>query len=252
MNATIGTITMRQLLGRRRVLLLLLLGAVLVLVAVVFRLAGSDDPGAGGASAEDLAWTAGLLDNFGIGTLMPLVALVLGTGAIGAEIDDGTIVYILAKPISRSVIVFTKLAVAALAAALLTCVPILIAGLIAAGGLGEGVVPGFTIAAAIGSLLYCALFVAISLITGRALVFGLFYVLIWEGFLAGLFAGTRTFSIRQHTLSLAEAIGNPPAEAFDAPLDLAPALIVAGALFVLAVVIAVRRLQAFEVSGETA
>lgn len=251
MNATIASITLRQLLGRRRVLLLLLLGAVLVLVAVAFRLAGSDE-GAGGGSAEDLAWTAGLLDNFGIGTLMPLVALVLGTGAIGAEIEDGTIVYILAKPIPRPVIVFTKLAVAALASALLTCVPILVAGLIAAGGPGDGVVLGFTIAAAVGSLLYCALFVAISLVTGRALVFGLFYVLIWEGFLAGLFAGTRTFSIRQHTLALAEAIGNPPAEAFDAPLDLAPALIVGGALFVLAVVIAIRRLRGFELRGETA
>jgi ABC-2 type transport system permease protein len=242
MNATIAAITFRQLLGRRRVLLLLVLGAVLVLVALAYRLAGADD--------DDLAWTAGLLENFGIATLMPLVALVLGTGAIGAEIEDGTIVYILAKPISRSVIVATKLAVATAAAALLTCGPILLAGIIAAGGMGDGLVLGFTLAAAIGTLLYTALFVALSLVTGRALVFGLFYVLLWEGFLAALFAGTRTFSVRQHTLAFAEAIGNPPRDAFDASLDLAPALIVGGALLVISVVVAIRRLRDFELRSE--
>ena len=244
MNATIAGITFRQLLGRRRVLLLLLLGAVLVLVALAYRLAGAGD--------DDLRWTAGLLENFGIATLMPLVALVLGTGAIGAEIEDGTIVYILAKPISRSVIVITKLTVAAAAAALLTCGPILLAGIIAAGGMGDGLVLGFTVAAAIGTLLYSALFVALSLITGRALVFGLFYVLLWEGFLSALFAGTRTFSVRQHTLAFAEAIGDPPREAFDASLDLAPALVIGGALLVISVIVAIRRLRDFELRGEAA
>ncbi len=250
MNPTIAGITLRQLLGRRRVLLLLVLGAILVLVALAYRLASGG--AAGSERTEELAWTAGLLNNFGIATLMPLVALVLGTGAIGAEIEDGTIVYILAKPIPRTVVLLTKLVVAAGAAALLTCLPILVAGLIAAGGPGDGVVLGFTVAAAIGSLLYCALFVAISLITGRALVFGLFYVLIWEGFLSGLFAGTRTFSIRQHTLAFAEAIGNPPDDVFDAPLDLVPAVIVAGVLLVLATLVAVQHLRDFELRGETA
>lgn len=242
MNGTIAAITFRQLLGRRRVLLLLVLGAVLVLVALAYRLTGAGD--------DDLRWTAGLLENFGIATLMPLVALVLGTGAIGAEIEDGTIVYILAKPISRSVIVITKLAVAAAAAALLTCGPILLAGLIAAGGPGEGLVLGFTLAAAIGTLLYSALFVALSLVTGRALVFGLFYVLLWEGFLATLFAGTRTFSVRQHTLAFAEAIGDPPRDAFDASLDLVPAVIIGGALLAISVVVAIRRLRDFELRSE--
>ena len=59
------------------------------------------------------------------------------------------------------------------------------------GGLGDGLVLGMVAAAAIGSLLYCTVFVALSLITARALVFGLAYVLIWEGLLAGLFRGTR-------------------------------------------------------------
>jgi len=128
----------------------------------------------------------------------------------------------------------------------------LLAGLIAAGGLGEGLVVGMTAGAAIGSLLYCAVFVAVSLVTGRALVFGLAYVLIWEGLLAGLFAGTRTFSIRQLTLAFADSIGGIPADIFDAALSLTTALLVAVGILVIATVIAIRRLSAYEISGETA
>lgn len=244
MNGVIARITLRQLLSRRRTLLLVLLGGVLILVAGIFRLAGEE--------ARALPFAAGLLSNLGVGTLMPLVALLFGTGAIGAEIEDGTAVFLLAKPISRRTVVLTKLAVAALCSAVLTCVPMLLAGLIAAGGLGEGLVPGMVAAAAIGSLLYCSVFVALSLVTGRALVFGLAYVLIWEGLLAGLFAGTRTFSIRQLTLAFADSIGGIPKAVFDAPVSLLTAVIVGIALLAVATVIAIRRLSAFEISGESA
>ncbi|MGZ6299263.1 MAG: ABC transporter permease subunit [Candidatus Limnocylindria bacterium] len=240
----IARITLRQLLSRRRTLLLLLLGGVLVLAAGIFRLAGEE--------ARALRFTSGLLGTLGIGTLMPLVALIFGTGAIGAEIEDGTAIFLLAKPISRGMVVLTKLAVAAVCSAALTCGPMLLAGLIAAGGLGEGLVVGMVAGAAIGSVLYCAIFVAVSLVTGRALVFGLAYVLIWEGLLAGLFAGTRTFSVRQLTLAFADAIGGIPQDVFKAQLSLTSAIVVAIALVVLSTLIAIRRLSAFEISGEGA
>jgi ABC-2 type transport system permease protein len=243
-NGVIARITLRQLLSRRRTLLLLLLGAVLVLAAGIFRLAGEE--------ARALPFTAALLSNLGIATLMPLVALIFGTGAIGAEIEDGTAIFLLAKPINRATVVLTKLAVASLCSAAVTCGPMLLAGLIAAGGLGDGLVIGMAAGAAIGSLLYCAIFVAVSLVTSRALVFGLAYVLIWEGLLAGLFAGTRTFSVRQVTLTFADAIGGIPADIFEAPLSLTTAVVVAIGLLVIATAIAVRRLSTYEISGEPA
>jgi ABC-2 type transport system permease protein len=244
MNGVIARITLRQLLSRRRTLLLLLLGGVVVLAAGIFRLAGEE--------ARALPFTAGLLGTLGVGTLMPLVALIFGTGAIGAEIEDGTAIFLLAKPISRRTVVLTKLVVAAVCSAALTCGPMLLAGLIAAGGLGEGLVPGMVAAAAIGSLLYSAVFVALSLVTARALVFGLGYVLIWEGLLAGLFAGTRTFSVRQLTLAFADSIGGIPKEIFDAPVNLLTAVVVGTFLLVGATLLAIRRLGAYEISGEPA
>lgn len=244
MNWVIARITLGQLLSRRRTLLLLLLGGVLVLAAGIFRLAGEE--------ARALRFTSGLLSNLGVATLMPLVALIFGTGAIGAEIEDGTAVFLLAKPLSRWTVVLTKLAVASVCSGAMTCGPMLLAGAIAAGGLGQGLVVGMAAGAAIGSLLYCSVFVALSLITGRALVFGLAYVLIWEGLLAGLFEGTRTFSIRQLTLAFADAIGGIPDDIFKARLSLGTAVVVGIALLVGATLIAVRRLGAFEISGEAA
>jgi ABC-2 type transport system permease protein len=244
MNGVIAGITLRQLLSRRRTILLVLLGLVLVLVA----LAGRASEGGTGLDV----FTARLLSLFGIATLMPLVALLFGTGAIGSELDDGTAVYLLAKPVPRWTILLTKLAVAAGCSILLTGVPILLGGLVGVGGFADGLVPAFVVASAAGSVLYCAVFVALSLITGRALVIGLGYILIWEGILAGLFPGTRTFSIRQQTLSIVDALTDAKADVFNAQLELGTALVMALLVLVVAILLGVRRLSRLEIAGETA
>jgi ABC-2 type transport system permease protein len=239
----IARITLRQLLSRRRTLLLIALGALLLLVAFVRRISSAGpDPG----------FTADLLANLGIATLMPLVALIFGTGAIGAELDEGTVIYILAKPISRPLVVAVKLGVAISCSIVLTCIPIAVAGVIAGGSGATALTVGFAVAAAIGSAVYCASFVALSLVTGRAFVFGLVYVLVWEGFLSGLFPGTRTLSVRELTLAFAQAIANPPVKVFKADLTLGTAVIVALAIATVAVAIAVRRLTRIEIAGEVA
>jgi ABC-2 type transport system permease protein len=245
MNWTVARLTLRQLLGRRRVLLLLLLAALLLAVAVIYRLTGSE-----GQRAE--IFTSRLLSDFGLATLMPLVALLLGTATLGAEIEDGTAIYLLAKPISRATILFTKLAIAAVGSVLLTALPIFLAGAITGAGLDNGIALAFAVAAAVGSLIYCAIFVALSLVTGRALIFGLLYVLVWEGLLAGLFAGTRTFSVRQQSLAIADALTEAPARVLTAQLDLTTAIVIGGVLLVGATALAIRRLRRFEIAGETA
>jgi len=242
-NVVIATITLRQLLSRRRTLLLLLLGAVVVLVAFAVRV--------GGQPREVVSVTATLLSTMGFATLMPLVALIFGTGAIGAELEDGTAVYLLAKPVSRASLLLTKLVVAAGCSVALTCVPIFIAGFVGIGGLGDGLVVAFTVAAAIGSIIYAAIFVAASLVTSRALIFGLGYVLIWEGLLAGLFAGTRTFSVRQQTLAFADAMTDVSRSVFHAELDLTTAAVVGTVVLVGATMLAIRRLTTIEIAGES-
>ena len=54
-----------------------------------------------------------IVDTLVIRTVLPLIALVFGTAAIGSEIEDGTVVFLLAKPIGRWRTALAKLAVAA-------------------------------------------------------------------------------------------------------------------------------------------
>lgn len=234
-------LTFRALLNRRRTLLLGLLGALLVLVAVVFRL-GSPD------TAEATRFTGRLLADFGLAVLLPLVTVIVGTAAVGSELDDGTIVYLLAKPVPRWLIVLVKFVVAWLVSSLLVAVPILIGGLVGSGG-DAAVGIGYAMASVVGALEYTAVFLALSLVTSRALVVGLAYVVIWEGVVAGLFAGTRILSVRQHALAVGDALVGEGAVA--AELEPGIALLIGGAVVVLALALAMRRLTTVELRGET-
>lgn len=189
-------VTLRALLGRRRTLLMVLLAALPVLVGLLIRLGG------GRNDAPEI------LDTLVIRTVLPLIALVFGTATIGSEIEDGTVVFLLAKPIARWRAALAKLAVAAGLTAALTVPPIVVTALLVEGFDGNSVstAVGFALAAVAGGTAYAVAFSALGVVTSRALVVGLAYTLLWEGVLAGLLEGTRFMSIRQGTLGVAAAL----------------------------------------------
>ncbi len=239
MIRTIAGVTFRALAGRRRVLLVSLLCALPILIALLVRVSGR------ATGLDSISST--IVDRLVISTLVPLVALVFGTSALGSELDDGTAVYLLAKPVARWRIVLAKVIVAAGLAVLVTAP----AALASAAILGSSTtwLPhalGYAAGTAIAASLYVMVFLALSLITSRALAIGLVYVLVWEGILAGLFDGTRTFSIRQYALGVAQWIGGPGTTGDDR-LAGSTALGLAVAVFAVALVIAIRRLQSFEI-----
>ena len=240
MIGAIARVTARQLLGRRRTALLVLAAAIPAVLAVVLQIAGGDDPGIRDGFIE------GVLVGLVVTLLMPLVALILGTTAFGAEIDDGTIVYLLAKPIPRRTIVLVKWSVAAAIAAALAGVATVVAGVIGLAGAVDAVSVafGYAVAVAVGSVVYVAAFVALSLFTSRALIIGLLYVLVWEGALAGSFPGIRFLSVRQYVLAIADALGAPVGVD---PLDPAVAVALAGLVVLIALGLAIRRLSGFEI-----
>src|SRR5664280_1180440 len=156
-------VTLRQLLGRRRAILLVLLSAVPVLLAVLFRLANVN---------EIDKFTSGIMDAFALPMLLPRVAILFGTAAFGSEIDDGTAVYLLAKPIGRWAVVLAKLIATVGVTVLLTVVSAFAAGAIALqpyGEQGAEATRGFMAAMVVGSACYVSLFLALSLFTRRAL-----------------------------------------------------------------------------------
>ncbi len=190
------TVTLRGLLGRRRTLLMVLLAALPVLLGLVIRLGG------GRSDAPEI------LDTLVIRTVLPLIALVVGTAAIGSEVEDGTAVFILTKPIPRWQVALAKLMVAAGLTAALVVPSILVTGVLVGGtsAASLGTAFGFAVAAIVGGSAYAVAFTALGAITTRALLVGLGYTLLWEGVLAGLLDGTRYLSIRQATLGIAAAL----------------------------------------------
>ena len=241
MIATLAELTFRSLLGRRRTILLILAGVILVLVAAVAGLNG-DDP------AQRRELIGRVLADLGLGVVVPLVAVIVGTAAIGSEIEDGTIIYLLAKPIPRWIIVVVKTVVVWLVTVALVAPAMVVAGIVGSGDLDLGL--AYATGGLVAAIEYGAVFVALSVITGRALIIGLAYVVIWEGILAGLFAGTRVLSVRQHAASVADAVGGQGA--VPSELALATALVVAAVATAVAMLVAVRALSDTELRGETA
>jgi ABC-2 type transport system permease protein len=228
-------VTLRGLLGRRRTLLLVLLVALPVLIALLVRLSG------GRPDADRV------LDTLVVRTVMPLVALIIGTAAIGSEIEDGTAVYLMIKPIARWRIALAK----ALVAAGLTAVLVVPAIVLTAVILGSrtdttATVVGFSVACLVGGSAYAVAFMALSVFTSRALLLGLAYTLIWEGVLSGLLEGTKFLSIRQATLGVAAAFGvNVPGDPLVPVVSVAVLVVVLVGGFLLAS----WKLARFEIRG---
>jgi ABC-2 type transport system permease protein len=194
---TIAYITFRGMLGRRRALLLFVLPAVLLLLSIGLRLTDN----------ADLDTATMLLTQFGLGALLPLLALLAGTGVIGPEIDDGQIMYLVTKPIARPIISTTKFLVAVALVIGFGVVPMFVSAVIM-NGMTAGLATGFALGALVGGIAYCALFIAIAVLSRFAVTIGLIYALVWENLLARYAPGARTLSIRQWAISVTDLTTN--------------------------------------------
>ncbi len=186
MNTVVAGITYRALLGRRRILLLLLLPLALIGLAILLRVVGSAD------QRSALL----LMDKFAIATMLPLLGLIAGTGVIAPEIDDGTIIHLLSKPISRPVIAGTKFLVAASVLALFAAVPTYIAAWLLVGN-EDGIAFGFAIGVLVAGIAYAAVFLLLGVVTRHAVAIGVIYALVWETLVGTLIQGAQKFSIQQ-------------------------------------------------------
>ncbi|MBF9070839.1 ABC transporter permease subunit [Streptacidiphilus fuscans] len=237
MNVTVARLTVRGLLGRRRGLLLLGLPLLLIVLSVVIR----------AVAGQDESTASNILGTLALGTMVPLVGLVAGTGAIGPEIDDGSIIYLLAKPQPRWKIIISKLVVAIGCSVVFAALPTYIAGLILFGTY-QSLTLGFTIAALIAGIAYSAIFLLLGVVSRHAVVWGLMYALLWETIVGQYVPGARTLSVHQWALSIAEKIADPGVITSSVQLSTAvPLLLVAtlgGAAF------AAARLSRLTLAGE--
>jgi len=229
-------ITARGLFGRRRFLLLLPLPLLLVGLAVL----------ADGLGVEPSEWVESVVLGLGVMVVLPVVALITGASVLGSEIDDGTLVHLLAKPLPRREIIFAKLVVAVAVTSVTVGVPMFLTGLVA-GSVRFGL--ALAAGSALGALAYCALFLTLSLLTRRPVLVGLVYVLIWEGILANLLSGARVLSVQHYVLAVAHRLA--ATDLLTSYVSVPVALVMAALFTVGGTVLAIDRLRSFSVAGET-
>jgi ABC-2 type transport system permease protein len=238
-NPTVAGLTLRAALGRRRALLYFLPALILIIITATLK----------AAKPPDANWPGAILGELGMTVMMPVTALIIGTTVLGAEIDEGSIVHLLATPVRRSAVIFSKFVVATLLTMVFAAVPEFLAALIAHGGMGKLPV-GLGVGALCGSAIYSAIFVMLSVVTTRAIIAGLAYVLIWEALLGAYAGGTHLLSAAQYSLGIANSIAKY--SSLNASLSLTTSVVMGVIVTVVALAFAVRRLSSFALKGDAA
>jgi ABC-2 type transport system permease protein len=179
-------------------------------------------------------------------TTLPLAILTLGTNALGNEIEDRTMVYLVLKPIARWRIVVEKFMAVVLACTLLLWIGAALAWLVASrGDAGSNLdqllaIEAGVLAAVLG---YGAVFMLISLLVPRALLAGIMYSLLWETTVARFIPGVRLVSVRHYVVSIYGRLLGERQFLPDQAMQLLPSLIVLCCVIVAALAAATWRLR---------
>jgi ABC-2 type transport system permease protein len=154
----------------------------------------------GRSDSADIDDAAAVIANLGFAVVIPVVCLVFAGGALGDLRDDKTLVYLWLRPMDRWPIAVGAAMAAFTIAAPITLVPIVVgAGLT---GVGSGLVGATIIAGLVALIAYTSIFTMLGVWLQRHIVWGLAYILIWEGFIASAGPGVAQFAIRKYTRSI--------------------------------------------------
>ncbi|MGB9357461.1 MAG: ABC transporter permease subunit [Acidimicrobiia bacterium] len=183
----ITSATIRQLVGVKRAIIFGL--AELAPAAVFFLLVQTMTEDA--AITHVLAMIVGLY----FPLLVPIVALIIASSALGDERRDGTLSFLVLRPIPRSVIALAKFAGAVLVAAGLNALGAVALG--ASYGIQTGswsLVLPLAIGGIVASVVYASLAVPLGFFTNWSVLIGLVFVFIFENAVVSALSGLSSLS----------------------------------------------------------
>lgn len=195
LNGVVMRLTLRAAMSRKRALLFALPAILLIGISALLK-----------ATATSAVWPPEVLGTVGY-LVLALTALIVGGSVLGAEMDDGSILHLLATPVRRRTIVLSKYAVAVMLTVAFAAIPEYLAGVIATGASSRLAI-GLLIGALAGSMIYNAIFLMLTAVVspGPALAIGLLYILVWEGLLASLVPGVGLLSAEHYSLAIANSV----------------------------------------------
>ena len=210
------------------------LGALVVVLGIAIGAAEGARPLDDGVS---------LVRSYGLALFVPVTALVFASAALGEPNEDGTLAYLWLRPVAR-----WKLVAAAATAALTVTLPAVVGPLAVAAsatGAGSSLVGATLASCALATVAYVGVFTWLGLRVRRALLWGLLYVLVWEGFVARVGGTASLLAIRTSSTSLlARLAGVEGLAEVSLATSVALPLLAAGA----GVVLATRRLARQDVA----
>jgi ABC-2 type transport system permease protein len=204
--ATVFRLILRMQLTRGRAVALGALGALALLLSIAVRADNS-------LGADHLSSMFDVVDNLGLGVLTPVVALVFASAALGDLAEDRTLVYIWLRPVDRWQITLGALGATLCAALPFVLIPLGVGVLIA--GVAADLLAATLVSATIAVFAYSTIFLGLGLRVKRALIWGLVYVVVWEGAVARAARGAARLSVQVYARSLLAAIVDhaPPRQA---------------------------------------
>jgi len=169
----ITTATIRQVLGVRRAILS---GLAMLVPALVFLLTAQ-------TLSDEAALTrlATMVVALYFPLMVPIVSLIISASALGDERRDGTLSFLVLRPVPRSVIAGSKFLGAAIVAAALNALGGGALGFVYGIETGSwGALLPLVIGGIVAGTVYAALFVPLGFFTDRAVLAGLAFVLVFE------------------------------------------------------------------------
>jgi ABC-2 type transport system permease protein len=228
-------VLLRTQVTKGRLIGLGLLGLVAVLLGVAVGASEAADPVEDGVQ---------LVNQFGLSLFVPVVTLVFASAVLGDPNEDGTLVYLWLRPVAR-----WRIALAAVGATLTVALPVIVLPMVAAAaatGAGGDLILGTLVSCVVATVAYAGMFTWLGLRVRRALVWGLAYILVWEGFVARAGATPARLAVRAHARSLLARIADGPERLVE--VSTTTAVVVPLAVAVVAFLLTARRLARQDVA----
>lgn len=188
-----------SLITRPRLLGIAGLGALVVLIA---------------SFANTFDQTVDIVANLDILMFVAITAIYFGSASFGDTVEDETLVYLWASPVSR-----LKIVAVAAVATFTVVVPasvLVVSATMGVASSDRALLGGMVVAAALSALAYGSVGVFLGLTFKRPLSAGLFYVILWENFIANAADGAAKLSIGRYALGLMRSVAELPPESADA------------------------------------
>ena len=166
------SVLLKQLITKGRLIGIAIVGALPIFLGWVI----------GAQSNDPLEAGVGFVSYMGLSILVPIVALIFASASLGDTREDGTLVYLWLRPISRLSVSTGAWAASVTSALPLTVIPMTVSALLL--DAGNSVVTATIITSILAVVAYSGLFVTLGLIVKNPVLWGLAYIFIWEAIVA--------------------------------------------------------------------